>query len=218
LNHETSAAISHLYSQINQQVEAFQAATGLYCPPGCGHCCDNPEVEASPLEMVPMAMELIRRGEANYWLDQIAEEGTPDRCVFYQADDHRPDHGRCQMYLWRPALCRLFGFAAVTDKTGTPKLAACVKHKQQFADDVAMIQVAIANGLPVPHFADWQTQVANIDPHWGYQPRPINQALRVAIERLSLYLAYETQNSAHATAAGEEPVEQVIAPEPAPLD
>jgi hypothetical protein len=108
------------------------------------------------------------------------------------------------MYLWRPALCRLFGFAAVTDKSGTPKLAACARHKQQFPDDVAMAQVAMANGVTVPHFADWQTQVANIDPHWGYQQMPINQALQIAIERVSLSLSYEMANSTNATSGQEE--------------
>lgn len=203
LNHDVSASLTQLYQDVNAQIASFQAATGLQCPPGCGQCCENPEVETSPLEMVPMALELIRRGEAAAWLERVEAAGTPSRCVFYQPDAQTPGNGRCQMYMWRPALCRLFGFAAVTDKTGTPKLAACVKHKQVYPDQVAMTQVAIANGLPVPQFADWQTQIANVDPHWGYQRMPINQALKTAIERVSLSLAYETQNPGNAVPSTE---------------
>lgn len=147
-----------------------------------------------------MALELIRRGDADAWLERVQSAEAPGKCVFYQADPLIPGNGRCQMYLWRPSLCRLFGFAAVTDKAGQPMLAACFRHKQELPDDVAMAQVAIANAQPVPHFAEWQTRIANIDPHWGYQQMPINQALRVALERVRLTLAYEMQNSANAVA------------------
>ncbi len=203
VNHEVSASLSQLYRELDRQIASFQSATGLHCPPGCGQCCENPEVETTPLEMVPMALEIIRRGEVDRWLQQVDRAIAPGQCVFYQADDQVTGHGRCQMYLWRPGLCRLFGFAAVTDKSGLPRLATCVKHKQVFPDDVTMAHVAIANGFPVPLFADWQARIANIDPHWGYQRMPINQALQVAIERVSLSLAYEMQNPGNARADGE---------------
>jgi hypothetical protein len=148
--------------------------------------------------MVPMALALIRRGEAAMWIERVVSAGAPSQCVFYQPDEEMPGNGRCQMYLWRPTLCRLFGFAAVMDKSGQPRLAACAKHKQLFSRDVAMADVAIANGFPIPRFGDWQTQIANLDPYWGHQQMPINQALRVALEHLSLSLAYELQNSGHA--------------------
>ena len=198
MNPETSAAVSRIYSQINDQVASVQASTGLHCPPGCGKCCENPEVEVSPLEMVPMALEIIRLGETQQWLERIAAAPVPGRCVSYEPNGQNPGTGRCQLYLWRPALCRLFGFAAVTDKTGTPKLAACAVHKHQAADTIAMAQVSIASGLPVPLFADWQTRIANLDPHWGHQRLPINQALQIALEKLSLHLAYEMQNPGNA--------------------
>lgn len=214
MNHEVSAALSQLYRELDAQIAKFQAATGLHCPPGCGQCCENPEVEATPLEMVPMALELIRRGEAMRWVERVAATERPGQCVFYQADEQTPGNGRCQMYLWRPTLCRLFAFAAVTDKSGQPKLATCAKHKALFPGDVAMADVAIANGFPVPLFADWQTQIANVDPHWGYQRMPINQALRIAIERVSLSLAYEMQNSGNAVSTEEaailSPLEETI--------
>lgn len=203
VNHEVSAALSQLYRELDVQIAKFQATTGLHCPPGCGQCCENPEVEATPLEMVPMALEMIRRGEAASWIDLITVAEAPGKCIFYQADNLIPGNGRCQMYLWRPTLCRLFGFAAVTDKSGQPKLAACVKHKQVFPENVAMADVAIANGFPIPRFRDWQTRIANIDAHWGYQRMPINVALKVAIERLSLSLSYELENSSNAVGTGE---------------
>lgn len=199
VNHDVALALTQLYRDINDQCAAFQAATGLYCPAGCGQCCETPEIDTSPLDLVPMALELIRRGEAADWLAR-ARHGA-STCVFYQADDQIPGNGRCQMYLWRPTICRLFGFAAVTDSVGTPKLAACTRHQQLYPELVAMAQVAIANGLSVPRFADWQIQVAGLDPHWGHHLMPINQALIVAIERVGLALAYATQHPANVVAA-----------------
>jgi len=47
VNHEVSAALSQLYRELDVQIAKFQATTGLHCPPGCGQCCENPEVEAT---------------------------------------------------------------------------------------------------------------------------------------------------------------------------
>jgi len=176
-----------IYAEIDAQISTFQAATGLQCPSGCGKCCTNPEVETTPLEMLPLAWELLERGEANLWLDRTAEKNEQGVCVFYQPDRIVPENGRCSVYTWRPALCRLFGFAAVRTKQGKPELAACVRHKEIFPEIVETAQTSIEQGLALPIFADFAQQIANIDPELGRSRLPINQALRVAIEKLGLF-------------------------------
>ncbi|HEY9738784.1 MAG TPA: YkgJ family cysteine cluster protein [Trichocoleus sp.] len=192
MNPAVAADVLKVYQQIDQQTAAFQAATGLRCAAGCGRCCDNPHIEATPLEMLPAALELIRRAEAEQRLTQLASLGSPSLCSFYEVDEAVPGNGRCQMYTWRPTLCRLFGYAASRDKQGQAVLATCAGHAIAMPEVLSDAQGAIANGLPVPLFADWQSQVSSIDPHWGTQQMPINQALRVALERLSLVIAYQT--------------------------
>jgi len=152
LNHDISVAVTAVYQNLDAQIASFQTATGLHCPEGCGQCCENPEIEATPLEMLPLAAELLRRGDARQWLDKAHRADHSGQCVFYRPDPLISGHGRCHLYLWRPVLCCLFGFAALPDKQGVPRLAICRQHKATMPETVAMSQVAIADGLPVVQF------------------------------------------------------------------
>lgn len=194
MNHEVGAQVARLYRELDAHIASFQGATGLRCPAGCGQCCESPEVETTPLEMLPMALEIWRSQKAHLWLDKTYE--ADNRCVFYQPDEFTAGNGRCLMYLWRPTICRLFAFATVDDKQGRPRLAACIRHKQVMAEEVAMAQVAIAQGLSAPNFSDWQARVAGLLPQWGYHQMPINQALQVAINHVGLLIGYETADLA----------------------
>lgn len=183
--------VTRIYQHIDKQTADFRAATQLACPSGCGRCCETPEIEVTPLEMLPAALELIRREEAAQRLTQLRALGSSSLCSFYEADPTTSGYGRCQMYPWRPALCRLFGYAANRDKRGNPVLSPCAGHEIAMPEVFDQAQAAIANGLPAPLFADWQTQISGIDPSWGTERMPINQALRIALERLGLAMSYQ---------------------------
>jgi Fe-S-cluster containining protein len=176
---------------IDEETKAFRALTGLQCPPGCGACCQNPEVEATSLEMLPIARELWQSGELGEWMERVEAVDGKGVCVFYQPDALISGNGRCGIYAWRPSLCRLFGFAAIVNKQGEPELAACKKHKEIMPEVVERAQAAIENGLPVPHFADFSMQLSNLDPHLGRERLPINQALKMAIERVGLLMQFQ---------------------------
>jgi Fe-S-cluster containining protein len=104
-------------------------------------------------------------------------------------------NGRCQVYLWRPTICRLFGFATVTSKAGEVQLAACVRHKAAMPDIVAQTQVLInQKTVHPPNFADISQQIASLEPGFGHQALPINEALKVAVEKVGLYLQMFGQN------------------------
>lgn len=177
------------YAQIDQQIEHFQATTQLSCPPGCGQCCESPEVEVTPLEMLPLVLELFHRDEIDFWLDRAQAADYQGSCVFYAPDSSIPGNGRCQVYAWRPTLCRLFGFSTTVDKTGRARLAACIRHKQMSPDIVTDAQMAIANGIAqAPSLTDATQQILALDPSFGSQILPINKALSVAIERVGFWL------------------------------
>jgi uncharacterized protein len=177
-------------NEIDRETTAFQTATGVQCPSGCGMCCENPEVESTPLEMLPIAVELARQGELSQWLERVEAVEAKGVCVFYQSDSLTPDNGRCGIYAWRPSLCRLFGFAAISNKQGEPELATCKKHKEIMPVVVKQAQQAIANGLPVPQFANFTMRLGNLDSNLVRERLPINQALKVAIERVGLLMQY----------------------------
>lgn len=177
------------YGQIDAAIAEFQAATHLHCPPGCGACCTSPNVETTPLELLPLVWELFNQGLAEHWLAQAAAANFAGPCVFYQPDPAIAGNGRCGVYPWRPSICRLFGFATVTDKAGAPQLAACWRHKELMPDVVAQAQTAIQVGTAIaPNFATATQAITNLDPTLGNQRLPINAALKVAIERVGLYL------------------------------
>jgi len=86
------------------------------------------QVEASPSEMLPLAAELYRRGEAEVWLEKL--ENAEDVCVFFAKDPNSDWKGRCSVYPWRPSLCRLFGFSSRKNKNGRPELVKCSRMEK----------------------------------------------------------------------------------------
>ncbi len=193
MNADVVNQLINLYSQIDADTKALHDATKLQCPPGCGQCCENPDIETTPLEMLPVAVELFRRGEAQQCLEKLATLNATGICIFYTPEGNIPGNGSCAMYPWRPPICRLFGFAAVTNKYGKPELAACARHKATIPETVKATQEAIAAGLSVPNFPQVASWVEGLDPYWGTQRLPINQALQLAIERVGLSWQLFTQ-------------------------
>lgn len=189
MNLDVTNGLTDLYTQIDQDIAVFQAKTNLHCPIGCGWCCQNPDVETTTLEMLPLVLELFRRGEIEVWLQQAEASDYQGGCIFYQPDPLIDGNGRCQVYPWRPTICRLFGFATTTPKSGQVQLAACVRHKNIMPETVAQVQEAIALGIiDALNFADVAQQVTNLDPTLAQQRLPINEAFKVAVEKVGLYL------------------------------
>jgi uncharacterized protein len=175
--------VNNLFAEIDLQTQAFQAATGLSCPPGCGQCCDNEHIEVTVLDCLPLAIDLFQTGKSEFWLAQFTEPPR-NSCLFYQPDPHEFGNGQCLQYAGRPLLCRTFGFGTVRNKVGRPELAVCSVHRATQGETVARSQQAIASGLPAPNFADLAMQLESIDPAIGRQRYPINQAMRQALERV----------------------------------
>lgn len=197
---ELAARVMALYGQVDGAIAAFQAAVPLACPAGCGVCCTYPEVEATPLEMLPLAVELFRRGEGDLWLGrlEVAAGAGAERCQFFAPDPLDPSsgRGRCTVYPWRPALCRLFGFATVTGKYGAPELAACARHKEQVPEGVAAAIAALAEDPGcLPSFGAIAEQIIALDPGWGRDRLPINEAARIALGRVGFWLQLSDQTT-----------------------
>lgn len=193
MNTDVIERLLALFQQIDEETSAFQAATGLQCPAGCGRCCENPEIETSPLEMLPLALELFRQGKAQECLDKLDKCNELDLCIFYESDSLIPGNGRCGVYAWRPAVCRLFGFATVKNKQGKPEFAACRHHKQTVPAVVEIAKQAVTAGVPAPNFSQYGIEIANLDPDLGYRQMPLNQALKIAIQRVGLIAQFANQ-------------------------
>jgi len=168
---------------MDRQTSEFQSRTGLQCPPGCGQCCESSMAGATVLELLPAAQELFSRGQARQWLERIASIRKNERCVFYHPDPLIPGNGRCELYLLRPSVCRLFGFTAMENKDGEIELMTCRRQKKENSFSVKVAQEAILSGISAPSFGYFFLQIATLQHSLGRQRLPINQALQLALER-----------------------------------
>jgi uncharacterized protein len=194
-NHQLAEQVQEIYNQIDQQTESLAIKTGLKCPTGCGRCCENPNIETTPLEMLPIALELFQKKQTQEFIEKASKVNWEGRCIFYEADTMIAGNGRCSIYAFRPSVCRLFGFAAVKNKQGSAELGACRYHKEIMPELIQKVKESIAEGMSAPSFSDIAFQLSNIEPYLSNQRMPINQALQVAIQRIGLMIHLETEEN-----------------------
>jgi Fe-S-cluster containining protein len=198
-------AVMGCYRRMDGETTAQSARSGLGCRDGCGACCASPKVEASVLEMMPMAGSLLERGRAEAVLG-VLEGLETDVCVFY-----RPSGGACgggcSEYPWRPTLCRMFGYAARVDKRGVRELAPCFVHRRDFPVEVELARAREVEMGEAMTFMEAGEQVRQVDPASGSPLLPINEALARAIERYAML-----RDLGAGEAANEEPEDDAAGP------
>ncbi|MFH1339300.1 MAG: YkgJ family cysteine cluster protein [Candidatus Omnitrophota bacterium] len=177
-----------LYKELDREIERFKKVTGIRCVPGCGQCCASSKVETTILEMFPLALALWRKKEGEHWLKKAQDAGLSGPCVFYQPDSSLAGKGRCCVYAWRPLLCRLFGFSAVTNKYGRNVMLTCWVVKDFSRLEYEKTQKKIGEGLPVPRTSDFASRLWYIDFTLGVKQLPINKALAEALQRIAFSL------------------------------
>jgi Fe-S-cluster containining protein len=114
-------SLYEIYHDVDRAIERWQAASGLGCPAGCGKCCRRYEPTVLPLEAMAVAAWIRKARPASVPVLEGPRTSPPGRCPFY--DDDNPLH--CTVYPSRPLECRLFAFAAVRSKQGSPVFRLC---------------------------------------------------------------------------------------------
>jgi Fe-S-cluster containining protein len=196
------ADVSARHLEASVRAASLAAASGLACPPGCGRCCLSPGVESSVADCLPAARALFDRGDAHALHARLAG-GADARCVLYApAAPDDETRGRCGLYEHRPSICRAFGFAARRARAGGLELATCKELRRESPAAVARAAEAVAAGLDAPRIDVDPTDVALLAGA-DARPLPINQALRLAIERVGMERALRASTAApdHAPAA-----------------
>lgn len=115
---------------------------------------------------------------------------TTPGCVLYLTDRPEASPGNCGFYTWRPAVCRLFAFAAVHTRESRQVLAAC-KHLKTL--DPTAMAAAMAHADDAPCLSNVSSLLYAIDPTLSSRLMPINEALKEAIHRMGLYLQMSGQ-------------------------
>ncbi|MFY7706553.1 MAG: YkgJ family cysteine cluster protein [Flavobacteriales bacterium] len=180
-------AVQRVYTKLDREISKVQLESGMHCLSGCGECCKKPDIEATPLEFLPLALKLYDDGKAESFLEEL-QNNTSSTCHVF-----RPYvtnfGGLCNEYPYRGLICRLFGFTARRDKEGKPEIVTCKLIKTHQEKEYQQAIDNIKNGKRIPIMSEFYTRLSSIDPSLA-QFYPINKAMEVAVETVLHYYAY----------------------------
>jgi Fe-S-cluster containining protein len=179
---QLSLQVETVFADIGQSYAQYQRDRGLFCRSGCGECCLHPGIEATVLEMLPLAYSLIEQNEAERTLDALAEQ-QQDGCFFYQRHSADGKMGQCSVYHKRPGICRLFGAAGYNGREGEVQLSVCKNIKADHPIAYADTLIALESDPP-PMIRNGKEQIRQIDYELGGINYPINEAMRQALEKV----------------------------------
>ena len=182
--------VEELFEGLEKEIKTFKSETQLDCRSGCSQCCAKPDIEASPLEFLPWAFHLFLNGEAEEMLAELNNSSSSTCHIYRPLALLEQFNGGCSNYRYRGLICRLFGFAATTDKYGQLRLSTCSTIKEEQTEKYNRANEAISEGKFVPVFTDYYMQLTHIDYHLASIILPINKALKMAIEEVLQYYAY----------------------------
>lgn len=212
---ELSSQVMDVYHSLSQEFSAYQFSQSLNCVEKCGACCNKPDIEVSPLEMLPFALHLFDTGQAEQVFDEL-QSYSGFACKQYQRLSLDGIEGYCGIYEYRPGLCRMFGAAGYKTKSGEATLSVCktIKQavpdkyaaalitiqpqradafKQPLTEDIAANRAIQSTAIKPPMLAEGRQRIAQIDYELGDKLMPINDALCFMLEKI-LTLSFYAQS------------------------
>ena len=175
-----------LLQSIDQETASFCRTTGLSCKPGCGACCENPHIETTVTELLPLAQWLLKEKKADDVLAKARHWPANSPCLFFNQDVSGSGKGSCSVYMYRPGICRHFGFTARKNSQGKKELVTCKIIKAMDPDKVKKTQALLDQDAVSPLISEHTYQVMAIDPTLGKELLPMNMAVIKAIEKIGL--------------------------------
>lgn len=183
-----------VYADLEEQMARFKRGARIDCLNKCQKCCETAGVvEASPFEMLPLSIYLWKKGKAESLLEQLTKTDREGPCILLNRNPSLFSEGGCRYYSLRPLICRLFGFSAISDKYGNPKIALCKPLKELNAEIEDRINERIQGGLKVPLIPHLSQQVAFIHPNLGKDLYSINDSLRQALEIVGYRMQFQKE-------------------------
>lgn len=181
--------MERVFAHLEIETKALSASTGMRCLTGCGRCCMKPDIEASPLEFLPLAFSWFIEGKAEEKLNELTSNSS-GICLVFQPVHLSDRSGSCGDYAYRGLICRLFGYATSRDKNGARKLVTCnlIKTEQPEAYQAAVDK--ISNNEKIPSFINYYQKLSQIDFRLANQMMPINAAIREALLEVMKHYSY----------------------------
>ena len=182
-------SVERLFDHLGVEINSLQSKTGIHCQTGCGRCCNKPDIEATPLEFLPLAFHLFLERRAHSTLELLTN--SESICTLYSPlSAENITFGSCSDYTHRGLICRLFGFGANHDKYGQLRLITCRIIKENQTDGYEKTMELLKRHEYVPVFSDYYKRLLQIDFRWGSQFLPINKAISEAIRIVIHHYAY----------------------------
>lgn len=179
---QLSVEVDQVFADIGERYARYQRERGLFCRPGCGECCLHPGIEATVLEMLPLAFALLAEGKAEETLAALGNHQKAG-CFFYSWHSEDGKQGQCSVYQQRPGICRLFGAAGYNGREGEIQLSVCKTIKADHPVAYAETLIALESDPP-PMIRNGKEQIRQLDYELGGLNYPINQAMQLALEKV----------------------------------
>lgn len=188
---EKIRAVKKVYERLDKDIAALQQQSGLHCLSGCGECCKKPDIEATPIEFLPLALKIFDEGNAEIVYEELSNR-TDTLCYVFRP--HITNFGGlCNEYPDRGLICRLFGFTARKNKEGQSELVTCKLIKESQHKEFEALTQAIKEGKKVPVMSEYYCRMSTID-HNLNSFYPINEAMKKALEIVMAYYAYRKRH------------------------
>ena len=186
---DTKRQTDHMRDTLNgvyEKSREFNDRYQLSCPRGCGACCDKPQkVWATIAEMLPMAEDIVLRNDWEAVTERIKSAGDDGVCVSFRPSPGATGRGTCENYSTRPLVCALFGSSSLRLKSGERDFVGCGILKAQLNDrreslkDLNFAAESDSREISAASLSEF------INDNELVRPRPINEALKSAIEMIS---------------------------------
>jgi len=185
-NRKRILEIFKIYREIDRTATVFVKENKVTCPEGCGLCCNNPEIEATTLEALPMAYYLLMNSDEtiNKILNELKDKSQKGVCIFFRKDKQFDWKGRCSVYKYRFTVCRLFGFYRRKDRHGELVTSACKTLKKLYPS-------YNFDESSVPGIADHYSRFLALGTEYETRLVHINLAVKNAIEYLQFDMMKE---------------------------
>lgn len=177
-----------VYRDADRETLRFARLTKLRCPSGCGACCHSTKVEASLFEMLPLALMLWSKGQGLTTLQKLKKRARRKKCLFFKASPRNARSGRCQIYPYRPLICRLFGFSVSQNKYGQYAYGGCRIIKSTNPHETACVPHCLQKKIRLVTMANFVSRASSAGVGHDQTMLPINIALRRALEKVGFEL------------------------------
>ncbi|MEN2282893.1 YkgJ family cysteine cluster protein [Algoriphagus sp. SE2] len=180
----------NVFKELEEEAKQFTSESGLGCISGCGACCANPQIPASPLEFLPLAFDFYYKGIAESILILLETDEENSNCIVYRANSIDKKSGYCTNYNFRGMICRLFAASARKNKYGMKDIIICKNLKEGKNEIFQEATKRINEDLPIPNASKFYMLLEEIDNSLTQQ-MPINKAIAFSLELVLRFKFYE---------------------------